>query len=102
MILHYLADFFAGAFLCNCIPHLVSGLRGDAFPSPFAKPRGVGNSSALANFFWGSFNLIVALVLLVAAPFGLGLNLATALFAGGFFAIGIGTSLHFGRVRQTK
>ena len=46
-------NFFAGAFLCNAIPHLASGLKGETFPTPFATPRGVGNSSAMLNFFWG-------------------------------------------------
>jgi hypothetical protein len=44
------ALFFAGAFLCNSIPHLTKGLQGEPFPSPFAKPPGKGNSSPLVNF----------------------------------------------------
>jgi len=57
------AILFAGAFFCNCIPHLASGLRGEPFPTPFARPRGVGNSSPLANVLWGTANLAVALAL---------------------------------------
>jgi len=41
----YVACFFAGRFLCNCIPHLACGLRGEILPTPFAKPRGKGPSS---------------------------------------------------------
>jgi len=40
----YAVIFFAGAFLCNCIPHLCAGLQGMPFPTPFAKPRGIGKS----------------------------------------------------------
>ncbi len=74
----YVALFFAGAFLCNCIPHLAAGLMGMPFPSPFAKPSGKGDSLPLVNFLWGAFNLIAGLVLLVRNPFGLGLNAENA------------------------
>jgi hypothetical protein len=49
----YIASFFAGAFLCNCIPHLACGLRGETFPTPFANPRGKGPSAPMVNFLWG-------------------------------------------------
>jgi len=55
--MNYVAVFFAGAILCNCIPHLTAGLQGVPFPTPFARPRGVGTSSPFANFLWGAFNL---------------------------------------------
>ena len=57
--------FFGGAFLSNALPHVVSGVRGEAFQSPFAKPPGKGLSSSIVNVLWGSFNLIVAYLLLV-------------------------------------
>jgi hypothetical protein len=59
----YLAYFFGGAFLVNAIPHSVSGVRGRAFPSPFASPPGQGESSALVNVLWGTFNLVVGYLL---------------------------------------
>ncbi len=46
-IMDYLAILLAGALVCNCIPHLTAGLQGQNFPTPFAKPRGVGNSAAV-------------------------------------------------------
>ena len=55
----YVALFFAGAFLCNAVPHLVAGLQGQPFPTPFARPRGIGNSPPVVNFLWGLFNLLV-------------------------------------------
>ena len=45
--MHYLALFFIGAFFSNCLPHLTSGSQGRPFPTPFATPHGVGDSSPL-------------------------------------------------------
>ena len=56
---HYVAYFFGGAFLANAIPHLVSGITGHPFQSPFASPPGQGLSSAMVNVVWGSFNLVI-------------------------------------------
>ncbi len=54
---HLAAIFFGGLLLTNAIPHLVSGVMGRAFQSPFAKPPGVGLSSSTVNALWGFFNL---------------------------------------------
>jgi hypothetical protein len=56
--------FFAGAFAENAIPHLVSGVMGRAFQSPFAKPPGKGLSSSTVNVVWGFFNIVVAYLLI--------------------------------------
>ena len=61
---HYLAHFFAGAFLANGVPHFVQGICGNKFQSPFASPPGAGESSAIVNVLWGFFNFIVAGALL--------------------------------------
>lgn len=61
---HYLSYFLGGVFLANAIPHFVSGVMGHPFQSPFASLPGEGLSSAVVNVLWGSFNLIVAYVLL--------------------------------------
>jgi hypothetical protein len=42
----YLAHFVAGAFLANGVPHFVQGICGNKFQTPFARPRGIGESSA--------------------------------------------------------
>ncbi|MGA3035596.1 MAG: hypothetical protein ABSD70_20110, partial [Terracidiphilus sp.] len=52
-------------FLANTVPHLVNGVSGRAFQSPFAKPPGQGLSSSTVNVLWGFFNLIVAYVLIL-------------------------------------
>jgi hypothetical protein len=60
---HYIACFFAGAFLANTVPHFVHGISGDCFPSPFANPPGRGLSSPLVNVLWGLGNLVAGYVL---------------------------------------
>lgn len=60
---HFIAYFFGGAFLANAIPHLVNGISGLPFQSPFASPPGKGLSSSTVNVFWGAFNLAMAYVL---------------------------------------
>ena len=55
---HYIAGFFAGAFLTNAVPHFVNGISGNAFPSPFAHPPGQGLSSPLVNVLWALLNLL--------------------------------------------
>jgi hypothetical protein len=94
------AYFFGGAFLCNCVPHLVCGLQGSSFPTPFATPRGVGLSSPLVNFAWGFFNLVVGLVLLWVWPVRIGLNPSLLLFLLGVGVLGAYLSMHFGKVRR--
>ncbi len=100
MFMHHVILFLAGAFLCNAVPHLVAGLLGQPFPTPFGKPRGVGMSPPLVNFLWGVFNLCVGLFRLARHPVTLGANLDCLAIALGALAIGIHLSRHFGKVRQ--
>ncbi|PTL81160.1 hypothetical protein DAT35_23840 [Vitiosangium sp. GDMCC 1.1324] len=61
---HGVSYFFGGAFLANAIPHLVSGMMGRPFQTPFARPPGEGLSSSTVNVLWGSFNVAVGYLLL--------------------------------------
>src|ERR1700735_2099505 len=91
--LNLVSYFFGGIFLANAVPHLVSGMMGRPFQSPFAKPHGEGLSSSTVNALWGFFNLIVAYVLLCrvgdfdlrstdhVAAFGLGVLLTSVAMA---------------------
>jgi hypothetical protein len=60
---HYIAYFFGGAFLANSLPHLINGISGNPFQSPFASPPGQGLSSSTVNVLWGLFNLAVGYLL---------------------------------------
>ena len=87
--LYLVSYFFGGAFLTNAVPHFVSGVMGEAFQSPFAKPPGQGLSSSTVNVLWGFFNIVVGYVLVWrigdfglrttsdVMPFGLGILLVT-------------------------
>ena len=63
---HYIACFFAGAFLANFVPHFVQGISGHSFPSPFSNPPGEGLSSPTINVVWGLINLVIGYILLRA------------------------------------
>ena len=93
---HFVAYFFGGAFLMNTVPHLVAGVSGSPFQSPFASPPGEGLSSSTVNVLWGLFNLLVAYLLLCrvgkfdlretkhVVPFGLGLFVLAIMLARAF------------------
>jgi hypothetical protein len=98
--MYFISLFLAGAFFCNCVPHLVAGLQGMPFPTPFATPRGVGNSSPLINFLWGALNLGVGLLILTRHPVTLGANLECVSVALGALVLGVFMSVHFGKVRR--
>ena len=97
--LHDLAYLFGGAFLINAVPHLVSGVMGRPFQSPFAKPSGVGLSSSTVNVLWGVFNLIVAdrLVLHVGA-FDLHSTEHSVALGLGILVMGVIMARMFGRL----
>jgi hypothetical protein len=63
VMLDYVAWFFGGFFLTNAIPHLVSGMTGRAFPTPFGRPFGRGESSAVLNVLWSAPNLVFGYLL---------------------------------------
>ena len=60
---HYIAAFFAGAFIANTVPHFIHGVSGDKFPTPFANPPGKGLSSPMVNVAWSLLNLVVGVLL---------------------------------------
>ncbi len=99
ILIHLLADFFAGAFLCNAIPHLVSGLCGNPFPSPFARPPGRGLSSPVVNFLWGFLNFVIALALLGTSHIVIGFYTPLMAFLIGFLLMGLVLAWHFGKVK---
>ncbi|RLK52969.1 hypothetical protein [Microbacterium telephonicum] len=57
----------AGVLLANAVPHGVHGVTGQAFPTPFADPPGIGLSSPALNVLWSALNLVGAGVALRGA-----------------------------------
>jgi hypothetical protein len=98
----YLAAFVSGAFAANGIPHIAQGMCGNRFQTPFARPLGVGESSALVNVVWGWLNWLVAAALIHwvwPSEFPAPLELC-ALAAVGALAMGLYVANHFGKVRS--
>jgi hypothetical protein len=93
-----LSYFFGGAFLANAIPHVVSGMTGRPFQSPFATPPGVGLSSSTVNVLWGFFNIVVGYLLVCrVGDFGVrDTGDVLAVGAGGLL-IALFSARHFGR-----
>ena len=93
---HFIAYFFGGAFLINSVPHLVAGLSGSAFQTPFASPPGQGLSSSTVNALWALLNLLLAYLLLCRTgnfnlretkhvlPLGLGMAVFAIMLARAF------------------
>lgn len=93
---HFLAYFFAGVFLANGVPHYVMGATGRKFPTPFAIPPGVGESSAPANIAWGLVNLLAGALLLLPGEFQAGLTPASGAFVLGVVLMSVMLGQHFG------
>ena len=95
---NYISYFFGGVFLANAIPHIVSGMMGRSFQSPFAKPSGEGLSSSTVNIVWGFFNAMVAYLLIVhVGDFDLH-SIPDILTMGmGGFLIALYSACHFGK-----
>ena len=92
---HYVAAFFAGAFLTNVVPHFVNGISGNAFPTPFADPPGKGLSSPLINVLWALLNLIIGYLLLRASNMNSKNKPALIIFFAGIAAMSIMLSIAF-------
>ncbi len=95
----YVLYALAGLLLCNCIPHLAAGLRGEPFPTPFSRPRGVGPSSPVVNALWGTANLAAG-VFLVRRGMGLGFSAAPLVVLIAFALGGLYLAWRFGQVRR--
>jgi hypothetical protein len=92
---HYIAAFFAGAFLANTVPHFIHGVSGDAFPTPFANPPGRGLSSPVVNVLWACFNLLVGYLLLRVSKASPKTKLSMVVIFLGILAMSIQLSIAF-------
>jgi len=93
----YLLLLLSGMLLTNGVPHFVRGLCGQPFPSPFAKPPGIGDSSPTVNVYWGFANLAGGAALFSHyPPAGV---VGWSVFSLGCLLIGTQLARHFGKVR---
>jgi len=96
--LHAISYFFGGMFLANAVPHLVNGISGRPFQSPFASPPGKGLSSSSVNVLWAFCNLAVGYWLLFHVGY---FDLRSPRHAGaawlGGLVLAVMMARHFGR-----
>jgi hypothetical protein len=96
--LHLVSYLFGGIFLANAVPHLVSGMMGRPFQSPFAKPPGQGFSSSTVNVLWGFFNAVVGYLLVVrVGRFELRSTTNALALGVGVLLISLQMARHFGK-----
>jgi cobalamin synthase len=92
------ALFLGGAFLANAVPHIVNGISGRAFQTPFAKPPGKGVSPSIINVLWGFLNLFVAwLLLILLGHFDIHNWVHVAMAFVGALILAMTCARHFGR-----
>lgn len=58
----YLTSFLSGVFFTNSLPHIIHGLDGEMFPTPFANPPGTGLSTPTVNILWALTNIILGYI----------------------------------------
>jgi hypothetical protein len=92
---HYVAGFFAGAFLTNAAPHFVNGISGNGFPTPFAHPSGQGLSSPFVNILWALFNMLAGYLLFRVSRINSKSKMGLVLFFVGVILISIMSSIVF-------
>jgi hypothetical protein len=96
--LHLVSYFFGGIFLANAIPHIVSGVLGRPFQTPFAKPPGTGLSSSTVNVLWGFCNAVAGYLLVVRVDnFDLRTISDMLALAVGALLISLHAARHFGQ-----
>jgi hypothetical protein len=88
----WLVSYFFGG------PHIVSGVTGRPFQSPFAKPSGKGLSSATVNVVWGFFNAVAGYLLVAhVGAFDPRATRPILAFGMGALLISIFSARHFGQ-----
>lgn len=96
--LSLLSYFCGGAFLANAIPHVVSGMTGRPFQSPFAKPPGEGLSSSTVNVLWGFVNIVIGYLLVCrVGEFAVRNTAHVVALGAGAFVVALFAARHFGR-----
>ncbi|MDR0792999.1 MAG: hypothetical protein LBE82_06800 [Chitinophagaceae bacterium] len=94
---YYFGGFWAGMFLANFVPHFITGISGNKFPTPFAKPPGKGLSSPVLNVVWGLLNLVIGFLLFKAAKISIDDTLSLIIFFIGIALMSIFSSINFAK-----
>jgi hypothetical protein len=95
------AYFFGGAFFANFVLHLVAGVSGRRFPTPFASPPFRGLSPPPVNVLYGLLNLAVAYALLAGVgSYELQRASHAGLSAAGFGLWSLASSWRVGKLLQ--
>jgi len=92
---NYIACLLAGMFIANAIPHFVSGICGNKFPTPFSKPPGKGLSSPTVNILWALLNFVIGYLFYLISKISEGSVWALIIFFIGFTFISIFSSKIF-------
>lgn len=98
---HHLAAASAGAISANVVPHLAHGVTGKAFPTPFADPPGVGDSSPVLNLVWAGMNAAGVAAVVFAQRRRVSTPAFAISYAVGAAVAALGLRSYFGRVRKT-
>jgi hypothetical protein len=94
---HYFIGFLSGGFLANFAPHFVNGISGNKFPTPFAKPHGIGLSSPTLNVVWALINLLFSFLFYKLSRITIGNHLSLIIFFSGFATLSIFSSKQFSK-----
>ncbi|MEZ4380697.1 MAG: hypothetical protein R3A79_05090 [Nannocystaceae bacterium] len=97
------AHCLGALLLVNSLPHLLHGVCGYPFPTPFARPRGIGLSPPRTNVLWGGANFAAACALLFGVGelrFGANVDTVAVFAAGAAAALLISASA--GRSRRAR
>jgi hypothetical protein len=76
--------FLSGVLFINVLPHLIRGISGDKFPSPFAKPHGRKLSSPTSNVVWAFINLSMFLTIFYFNQSSFTVTYGVIMMVGGF------------------
>jgi hypothetical protein len=98
----YVVHFIGGAVLANGVPHFVNGISGRPFPTPFARPPGIGESSSRLNVIWGFANFVVGYILLSLWKVAPRPDGDLVVIVAGILFAGVMLAQHFGRVRAGR